>query len=107
MLTTILRIKEQVTSLHVAIIEKYHKISDLLLTNGAILDPYSVAFSGNIEFIENYIQKGENVNLQTYENRTLLHFAAWNNQLQIAKLLIRIFSLGQEFFLDIYSTMDI
>ena len=74
--------------LYSAIIHQHHEIANLLLANGAILDMHSDSFLGKIDVIRNYLEQNGDKDLRGYRNKTLLHMAAWNNQLEMAEFLI-------------------
>ncbi|MBZ8179093.1 ankyrin repeat domain-containing protein [Oscillatoria salina] len=80
--------KDKVSPLYTAVIRKHNEIANLLLARGAVFDPHSATFFGKIEVIQDYLEQGGNVNLLGYRDVTLLQMAAWNNQLEIAQLLI-------------------
>ncbi|MCC3511869.1 MAG: ankyrin repeat domain-containing protein [Microcoleus sp. PH2017_17_BER_D_A] len=81
------------TPIQVAAWRGNREILEILFSQGAVVNTYISAALGNIQEVESYLEQGGDPNARTgrtppYGN-TLLYFAAANNQIEVADLLIK------------------
>ena len=80
--------EKNVTPLYISVVRKHREVANLLLANGAVLDLYSAAFLGKVEVVKDYLEQNGNISVGKYQGITLIHTAAWNNQLEMTQYLI-------------------
>lgn len=80
--------EKNVTPLYISVVRKHREVANLLLANGAVLDPYSAAFLGKVEVVKDYLEQNGDISVGKYQGITLIHTAAWNNQLEMTQYLI-------------------
>ncbi|MBV6621977.1 MAG: ankyrin repeat domain-containing protein [Rivularia sp. (in: Bacteria)] len=80
--------KDEETPIFWAATSHHFDIVDILIAHGATVEIQIAAFLGDTDKIGNYLEQGGDINAKRYNGKTLLHMAAWNNQLKTVELLI-------------------